>query len=287
MALPEHVEYPADYPREYEADVVLRDGATAHIRPIVPADADLLRAFYDRVSDESKYYRFFAPYPRLSDRDVARFTQVDYRDRLALIVLVGGDMIAVGRYERTSHSDAEVAFLVEDAHQGRGLGQLLLEHLAQTAREHGITRFTAEVLPDNRKMIAVFTEAGYHVAREFEDGVIVVAFEIEPTDTSYGVMQAREQRSEALSIERLLTPSSIAVIGASRRDGTIGNALLHNMRDGGFTGKLYAVNTEADEDEIDGVPTYRSVTDISGTIDLAVVAVPADTVQDVVLDCAA
>ncbi|MGH3460662.1 MAG: GNAT family N-acetyltransferase [Kribbellaceae bacterium] len=287
MALPEHVEYPADYPREYEADVVLRDGATAHIRPIVPADADLLRAFYDRVSDESKYYRFFAPYPRLSDRDVARFTQVDYRDRLALIVLVGGDMIAVGRYERTSHSDAEVAFLVEDAHQGRGLGQLLLEHLAQTAREHGITRFTAEVLPDNRKMIAVFTEAGYHVAREFEDGVIVVAFEIEPTDTSYGVMQAREQRSEALSIERLLTPSSIAVIGASRRDGTIGNALLHNLRDGGFTGKLYAVNTEADEDEIDGVPTYRSVTDISGTIDLAVVAVPADTVQDVVLDCAA
>ena len=120
MALPEHVEYPADYPREYEADVVLRDGATAHIRPIVPADADLLRAFYDRVSDESKYYRFFAPYPRLSDRDVARFTQVDYRDRLALIVLVGGDMIAVGRYERTSHSDAEVAFLVETLTRAAG-----------------------------------------------------------------------------------------------------------------------------------------------------------------------
>ena len=144
--------------------MVLRDGATAHIRPIVPADADLLRAFYDRVSDESKY-RFFCAVPAAVGLDVARFTQVDYRDRLALIVLVGGDMIAVGRYERTSHSDAEVAFLVEDAHQGRGLGQLLLEHLAQTAREHGITRFTAEVLPDNRKMIAVFTEAGYRRAR--------------------------------------------------------------------------------------------------------------------------
>ncbi len=282
------VELPPGYPREYEADVVLRDGATAHIRPIVPDDADLLRAFYDRVSDESKYYRFFAPYPRLSDRDVARFTQVDYAGRLALIVLVAGEMIGVGRYERTATADAEVAFLIEDAHQGRGLGQLLLEHLAQAAREHGITRFTAEVLPDNRKMITVFTEAGYHAAREYEDGVIVVAFEIQPTDTSYGVMQAREQRSEALSIERLLTPSGIAVIGASRREGTIGSALLHYLRDAGFTGRLYAVNTEAgDEDEIDGVPTYRSVGDIEGTIDLAVVAIPADAVEDVVLDCAA
>lgn len=280
-------EYPPDYPPEYEADVVLRDGATAHIRPIVPADAELLVSFYERVSDQSKYYRFFAPYPTLSDRDVARFTQVDYRDRLALIVVVAVEMIAVGRYERTSARDAEVAFLVEDAHQGRGLGQLLLEHLAQAAREHGITRFTAEVLPDNRKMMTVFSEAGYHVAREFEDGIMVVAFDIRPTDTSYGVMQAREQRSEATSIERLLTPESVAVIGASRREGTIGNALLHHLRDGGFTGRLYAVNSDTDEGSVDGVPAYASINDIEGTVDLAVVAVPAEAVQEVVLDCAA
>jgi hypothetical protein len=109
---------PPGYPREYEADVVLRDGATAHLRPIVPGDADLLVSLYGRVSEQSKYYRFFAPYPTLSDRDVARFIQVDYADRLALIVIVAGEMIAVGRYERTSSSEAEVAFLVEDAHPG-------------------------------------------------------------------------------------------------------------------------------------------------------------------------
>lgn len=274
------------YPAEFEADVVLRDGSTAHLRPITPEDAGLLVDFYSRVSDESKYYRFFAPYPQLSARDVARFTQVDYHDRLALIVLVGDPMIAVGRYERTGPDRAEVAFLVEDEHQGRGLGQLLLEHLAQAARENGIAKFTAEVLPDNRRMLTVFTEAGYHVAREFEDGVIVVEFDIAPTDTSVGVMQAREQRSEALSIERLLTPSSVAVIGASRHRGTIGNALLRNLRDGGFTGTLYAVNTEAGS-EIDGVAAYPSIRDIEDRVDLAVVAVPADAVADVVLDCAA
>ncbi|HYU84459.1 MAG TPA: GNAT family N-acetyltransferase, partial [Kribbellaceae bacterium] len=280
-------ELPADYPREYEADVVLRDGSTAHIRPIVPGDADLLVAFYDRVSDESKYFRFFAPYPTLSNRDVARFTQVDYIDRLALIVVVAGEMIGVGRYERTSGEQAEVAFLIQDAHQGRGLGQLLLEHLAQGAREHGITRFVAEVLPENRKMITVFTEAGYRVQRGFEDGVVVVTFEIEPTDTSYGVMQAREQRSEALSIARLLSPASVAVIGASRREGTIGHALLTNLRDGGFTGRLYAVNAEAGGGTVEDVPVYAGVADIDGTIDLAVVAVHAEAVEDVVLDCAA
>ena len=281
------VAYPPGYPHDYEADVVLRDGATAHIRPIVPDDAELLVAFYGRVSERSKYFRFFAPYPRLSDRDVARFTQVDYSGRLALIVSVAGEMIAVGRYEQTSSSAAEVAFLVEDRHQGRGLGQLLLEHLAQAAREHGIVRFTAEVLPDNRKMMSVFTEAGYHVARQFEDGVVGVVFDILPTDTSYGVMQSREQRSEATSIERLLTPSSVAVIGASRREDTIGNALLRHLRESGFTGTLYAVNTEADGDEIEGVAAYPTIRDVPGTVDLAVIAVHAEDVQDVVLDCAA
>ncbi|WP_132192217.1 MULTISPECIES: GNAT family N-acetyltransferase [Kribbella] len=278
--------HPAGYPVVYEADVVLRDGATAHLRPITPDDADLLVAFYARVSEQSKYYRFFAPYPELSDRDVARFTQVDYVDRLALIVLVGDDMIGVGRYERTGPHTAEVAFLIEDAHQGRGLGQLLLEHLAQAAREHHIARFIAEVLPDNRKMITVFTEAGYKVAREFEDGVIMVEFDIAPTDTSFGVMQAREQRSEALSIARLLTPASVAVIGASRREGTIGNALLRNLRDG-FPGQLYAVNTDTTEDQIDGVPAYPTIRDVHGTVDLAVVAVRAEMVADVIIDCAA
>ncbi len=124
-------------------------------------------------------------------------------------------------------------------------------------------------------MITVFTEAGYKVAREFEDGVIMVEFDIAPTDTSFGVMQAREQRSEALSIARLLTPTSVAVIGASRREGTIGNALLRNLRDGGLLrGSMYAVNADTPGDEIEGVPAYRTIRDVNATVDLAVVAVP-------------
>ena len=134
---------PPAYPREWEADILLTDGGVAHLRPIKPSDAPRLVAFYDRVSPESKYLRFFAPYPRLSERDVRRFTQIDYVDRVALIVTLGEEMIAVGRYDRIDKSQAEVAFLIEDAHQGRGIAQLLLEHLAQAARERGITAFVA------------------------------------------------------------------------------------------------------------------------------------------------
>jgi hypothetical protein len=106
------VVHPPGYPIEWEADVVLTDGGVAHLRPIQPSDADMLVQFYDRVSPESKYLRFFAPYPKLTDRDVARFTQVDYVDRVALIVTVADQMIAVGRYDRLDGNEAEVAFLV-------------------------------------------------------------------------------------------------------------------------------------------------------------------------------
>ena len=150
--------------------MLLSDGRTAHIRPIRPGDAELLVEFYSRVSDESKYYRFFSPMPQLSERDVARFTQVDHVSRVALVVTLSGRMIAVGRYDVVRPGEAEVAFLVEDQHQGRGIAQLLLEHLAQAGRERGVERFVAEVLPDNTRMIQTFRDAGYKVASEYEDG---------------------------------------------------------------------------------------------------------------------
>ena len=139
------------------------------------ADAPKLVEFYDRVSPESKYLRFFAPYPKLSDRDVKRFTEVDYVDRVAFILTLGDQLIAVGRYDRTEDTQAEVAFLIEDAHQGRGIAQLLLEHLAEAARERGITGFFAEVLPQNRRMAQVFADAGYRMQKGIEDGVLVGA----------------------------------------------------------------------------------------------------------------
>jgi len=279
------VDRTAPYPAHWEADVVLSDGATAHLRPITPGDADRLVAFYARVSDESKYYRFFAPYPTLSSRDIEHFTNVDHDDRVALILLVGDDMIAVGRYERITETEAEVSFLVEDEHQGRGVGSVLLEHLAQAARERGLRRFVADILPANRRMTTVFAEAGYTVDNRYEDGVVHAEFEILPTDHSVEVMRAREHRAEARSIERLLTPSSVAVVGASRRPDAVGRALVRNLVTGGFTGPVYAVNPHARA--IAGVPAYASVRDVPEEIDLAIVAVPADAVEQVVLDCAA
>nr|WP_246402032.1 bifunctional GNAT family N-acetyltransferase/acetate--CoA ligase family protein [Jiangella mangrovi] len=255
------------------------------MRPIAAADADRLVQFYARVSDRSKYYRFFAPYPTLTSRDVERFTNVDHSDRVALILLVGNDMIAVGRYERLSRADAEVSFLVEDEHQGRGVGSVLLEHLAQAARERGVRRFVADILPANHKMIDVFADAGYTVDNRYEDGVVHVEFEIAPTGSSLEVMAAREHRAEARSIERLLTPRSVAVIGASRWREKIGQTLVRNLVLGGFTGPVYAVNREATA--ITGLPAYKSVRDVPGEVDLALVAVPADAVAEVVLDCAA
>ena len=237
------------------------------------------------MSDESKYYRFFSPMPQLSDRDVARFTQVDHFDRVAFVVLLSGQIIAVGRYDVTKPGEAEVAFLVEDKHQGRGIAQLLLEHLAQAGRERGVERFVAEVLPDNQKMIHTFRDAGYRMASGYEDGVMVLEFPIDPTDTAMGVMANREHRAEAASIEKFFNPRSIAVIGASRRQDTIGQALVRNLVMGNFTGRVYAVNPS--NTAVSGLPAYASVSDIPDDVDLAIVAVPADAVQDVVLDCAA
>ncbi|NYE37916.1 acyl-CoA synthetase (NDP forming)/RimJ/RimL family protein N-acetyltransferase [Nocardioides cavernae] len=272
-------------PRHWEADVLLRDGRTAHIRPMMPEDRALLVEFYSRVSDQSKYYRFFSPMPELSERDLDRFTRVDHRERVAMILLVAGQMIAVGRYDTIRPGYAEVAFLVEDRHQGRGIGQLLLEHLAQAGRERGIEEFVAEVLPDNQAMIHTFKDAGYQVKSAFEDGVMELVFRIDPTDTAIGVMEQREHRAEYASIERFFSPRSVAIIGASRRQDTIGRALVRHLVLGNFTGRIHVVNPSADS--VSGMPAWKTVGEIPGEVDVAIVAVPAESVQDVVLDCAA
>ncbi|WP_037571987.1 bifunctional acetate--CoA ligase family protein/GNAT family N-acetyltransferase [Phaeacidiphilus oryzae] len=302
---------PQGYPEHWEADVVLRDGGIARIRPIRPDDAGRLVAFYEEVSDESKYYRFFAPYPRLSDRDVRRFTHHDYRDRVGLAALVNDRFIATVRYDRIDphtglpagtgpelaeavrKSDlpatAEVAFLVQDAHQGRGVASALMEHIAAVARERGIDRFTAELLPDNRRMAKVFTDAGYTQTRSFADGVLHLELDLEPTERSLSVMRAREHRAEARSVQRLLAPRSVAVVGVGRGPAGLGRTLLRDLREAGFTGSLHAINRHAEPgSELDGVPAHRSLRDLAALdepIDLVVVAVPAAEVPSVVADC--
>ena len=275
---------PVSYPAQWEADVVLRDGSMAHVRPIRPEDADGIRRFHAGQSAESIYLRFFAPLKQLSDRDVRRFTEVDYHQRVALVATVHDEIIGIARYDCIDTDTAEVAFNISDAYQGRGVGSVLLEHLAAIAQEEGVRRFVADVLPQNRKMISVFTEAGYEVSHHYDDGVIAVSFTITPTEQSQAVVLAREHRAESVSMRGVLFPRAVAVVGASRRADSIGHQLLQNILTGGFTGSVFAVNPEARE--VQGLQSYARIGDIGTPVDLAVIAVPAESVLDVVRDCA-
>jgi acyl-CoA synthetase (NDP forming)/RimJ/RimL family protein N-acetyltransferase len=280
------VDQPADgvYPEHWEADVVLRDGGTAHLRPIHPADSDAVQSFHVGQSQKSVYMRFFAFKSKLSAKELKRFTEVDYKDRVALVITIGGDIIGIGRYDRLDNpEEAEVAFNIADAHQGRGIGSILLEHLAAAARENGIRKFSAEVLPENRKMLMVFSDAGYDVKRHFDDGVVSLEFNIDPTDKSRAVMESREHRAEARSIQELLAPSSVAVIGASRKWGTVGYQLLEHIIEGGFTGPVYAINPEALE--LAGMLSFAKLSEVPGPVKLAIIAVPYDEVPGVVQEC--
>ncbi|MGO1315807.1 MAG: GNAT family N-acetyltransferase [Cellulomonadaceae bacterium] len=208
------------YPTDWEADVVLRDGTTTHVRPITPADASALQSFHVNQSERSTYLRFFAALERLSERDLKRFTTVDHHDRVALIAVRtsredGGEpehIIGVARFDRIGPDEAEVAFNVADTEQGKGLGSVMLEHIAAVARERGVRRFTAEVLAQNGRMLAVFREAGYLVRQHVEDGVVMVTVDLDPTERSRSVMAERERRSEARSMAALLEPASVLVV---------------------------------------------------------------------------
>src|SRR5262245_15049359 len=271
---------------QWEADVVLSDGGTVHVRPIRPSDAAAYRAFHDRLSSQSLYFRYFSPKPRLTDAEVARFTTVDMADRVALVALLGDELIADARYDRWAGKDeAEVAFTVADEHQGRGISTLLLEHLAAIARTHGIARFTAEVLGENRAMLSVFARAGWPVSRAFDSGVVDVVFDIVPTPDYLNTVDRREQRAESRSIARLLNPKSVAVVGASDQPGSVGRVLMQNLVGSGFAGPVYPVNPA--HPRVANMPCYPSLRDVPDDVGLAVVAVPPDQLEPVLDDAIA
>jgi acyl-CoA synthetase (NDP forming)/GNAT superfamily N-acetyltransferase len=287
------------YPRHWEADVVASDGGVVHLRPILPSDADALVALHARLSERTRYLRYFGPYPNISPRDLERFTVVDHRTRVALIALLGDEIIAVGRYEGLPERDdgadgngppgvprsAEVAFVVRDDHQSRGLGSILLEHLTAAARERGVRRFEAEVLVENHQMVRVFRDAGYQVSREFAEGVLHLEFDVDPTERSLEVRDSREQRAEARSVHNVLHPRSVAVIGASTDPAKVGHAVLRSLLHENFAGPVYPVNPDARS--VHGVRAYAAVTDIPDDVDLAVVAVPPDGMPGVMDSCLA
>lgn len=267
------------YPEHWEADVVLRDGSTMQIRPIHPDDGEALQKFHMGQSQRSQYYRFFAPMAKLSDSDLHRFTHVDHKDRVALVMVTGDEIIGVGRYDRLvedrEYPDgdvAEVAFNVSDASQGKGLGSILLEHLAAAGRERGIRMFVADVLPANTKMLRVFTYAGYDVKQRFDDGVVSVNFTIRPTDRSMEVLAERERRAEALSMGRILAAESVLIYGSGQEGGKLAALMEQRVRESDFTGEVYTAHSPQDVAE--------ALTGRTDPLDLAVVSAPAAEVLE-------
>ncbi|MCU1593928.1 MAG: hypothetical protein JWO12_1320, partial [Frankiales bacterium] len=272
------------YPRHWEADVVLTDGGTVHLRPITPDDADRLKAMHSRLSADTVYMRFFSMVRTLPAREVERFTTVDHDERVAFIALLRDEMIGVVRYDRApGTADAEVAVVVEDAHQGRGLGPILLEHLAAAGEERGIERFVANVLPSNRRMLEVFRSAGFEIERHLADGYVELEYPIRRTAASVSVSRAREHRAEAQSVARLLAPQAVAVVGASREPGTAGHEVYRSLLAHGFQGPVYPVNPSAPH--VLGVRAYADVRDVPDDVDLAVIALPAEQVVEAVRAC--
>jgi acyl-CoA synthetase (NDP forming)/GNAT superfamily N-acetyltransferase len=262
----------------WETHAVLSDGTPVELRPVRPADRELIAAFHQRQSPQSIYFRFFQHRPELTDRELSYFTEIDYAERMAFVALIGGELVAVARYESSGRDPRpEVAFFVDDRHHGQGLATLLLEYLAAAARSRGITGFTASVLAENYAMLGVFRKAGFGISTRFAEGVIDVELDITLTPRTSDVIAERHSRARSRSVARLLEPGSIAVVGASRQPGSVGHELLRNVLDGGFTGPVFPVNPMADT--VLGVRCWPSLAAIGGPVDLVVIAVPAAQVE--------
>ena len=272
------------YPHEREADVVLRDGSTVHVRPVRVDDDVRIREFLKELSPESIGFRFFG----VPDLEwVTRWSvDVDYADRFALVVVSGATpaIVAHAAYIRTGPSRAEVAFLVADAWHGHGIATILLAHLAAIAELHGITTFTAEVLPHNHKMIEVFRESGFPVDMRSTPDAIAIELPTSLSEQARGAFEERERIAAVAAVRSFLEPRSVAVIGASRRRGTVGAEILRNILSSEFEGIAYAVNPKAHV--IQSLPSYPSIGEIPQQVDLAVVVVPAEHVVAVARDCA-
>jgi acetate---CoA ligase (ADP-forming) len=275
---------PAGYPSEAEADIVLRDGSTVHVRPARREDREAIRAFLGAVSEDAIWFRFFS----MANLDwVADWAaSADYNGRFGLVVETGPqrEIIAHATYVREGNR-AEVAFLVSDAWQGHGIATILLAHLAARAASQGISTFVAEVLPSNHKMTRVFRESGFAVDVRRTPDAIHVEFPTSMTAEAAARFHDRDRAASVAAVSSVLAPGSVVVVGASRRRGTVGGELLHNLVRAGFTGSLYAVNPHGGS--VQGIEAYRAVSDLPAPVDLAVVVVPARSVVPVARECVA
>ncbi|GAA1599316.1 MULTISPECIES: GNAT family N-acetyltransferase [Kribbella] len=266
-------------------DVLASDGSIVRIRPLRADDEPALDAMNDRVSDESMYLRFFG-ISRNMATDYTHHLAAEQDDHLALVAEYGEQVVGIASYEALRPGEAEMAFLLQDSVQGRGIGTLLLEQLAATAREHGIERLRADTLGENAKMLRVLADSGFEQVRKLGSGVVELVLDTAYHPATLEKMADRERAAENRSFRRLFAPRTVAVVGAGRKPGSIGHELLRNIVNGGFTGSTYAVNPNAtDGGLIAGVRAYPSISAVPGVVDLAVVAVPAEGVLEVVEEC--
>jgi acetate---CoA ligase (ADP-forming) len=268
-------------------DAVLRDGSTVRIRPIGPDDEHRLLVFLRALSESSRIFRFFSSTSDYALKNEAqRETHVDYRHGFGLIATTEPEERIVGHsmYATIDGDVAETAYAVADEYQGRGLGTILLGHLAETAARQGVHQFVALVLPGNTAMIKVFRESGFPIDIKHNGGELVVSFPTSLTEEALLRFDRREQVAAESALRRFLAPRSVAVVGASRRRGTIGGELFHNLLAYEFTGPVYPVNPNAAV--VQSVPAYSSIDAIPSPVDLAVVVVPAAEVTRVAEQCA-
>ncbi len=251
-------------------DAVLRDGSSIRLRRARADDEPALLAFLAGLAVESRRMRFAGIITDLAG--LARRWATPEAGDCSLVGESGGRLIAHGSYNRAGRDTAEVAFVVADQFQGRGIATLLLDELASRARDAGIPTFFAEVLPENARMLEVFRESGFPTRVRVEPGALVVEFPTELSDAARERFEQRERISASAAVDALLHPASVAVIGASRRRGTTGGELFHNLLAGDFQGAVYPVNPNADV--VQSVAAYRSVLDVPGRVDLAVIVLP-------------
>jgi acetyl coenzyme A synthetase (ADP forming)-like protein len=274
------------YPAHLEADVVVRDGSTMHVRPVCPEDEPALREFLDSLSKESRWLRFFGGGTNIGEAANSA-ADVDYRDRYGVIACSGSDGQIVGHaeYIRLDAQRAEVAFEIADSEQGRGLGTILLAHLATAAAANDVPTFHAIVLPENHRMIDVFRQSGFPVELTASPGAITVEFPTSVSDGALASFDRRDQVAATAALASFLRPAAVAVIGASRNRATVGGEIFHNLLSAGLNGPVYPVNPNATV--VQSVPAHTSVLDIAGPVEMAVIAVPGERVVEIARECGA
>jgi acetate---CoA ligase (ADP-forming) len=272
------------YPSHREADVVLRDGSTVRLRPVRPEDEAALSEFFAGLDARSLAFRFFSGAVDV-ERAAASLAAVDYAERYGLLAVRGeGRVVGHGLYVGGPEDRAEVAFAIAAEMQGKGLGTILLAHLAEVAGEHGYATFVADVLPQNHRMIEMFRESGLPTQVRAEPGVLRVEMPTSFSAPARERFEDRDRLAAQASVRTILEPASVALVGASRKPGSVGAEVLRNLVESGYGGALYPINPGAEE--LQGVRAYPSLAAVPGEVELAVVAVPAPAVIETAREAA-